>query len=150
MPKTKVTSIDDFRSSFEAYLGKQINFLQWSRYSTEFISTGLPLNASTIRLFAQFKKRCPRKSLSKDALESLKTFQNQHRNKAEWLGSEIEKALRKLNPSIQDWQIYRAFYRAGIGFKLSQAYQQKQVCDVVFYALIYGGKSSDGKSTRSL
>lgn len=139
--KNKSHSVDDYRETLEAYLGKQLTFLQWRRYSTEFIETGLPLNINNLKLFANFKRVCPRKLLTKQALDSLKNFQNQHRTKEEWLGFEVEQALRKLDPAIAPWRVYRAFYRAGLGFKAQERYEQKEVWNVVFYALVYGGKS---------
>jgi hypothetical protein len=136
-------TIDNYRKTFEGFLGKQTNFLQWTRYSSEFLATGLPLNTNNLKLFARFKQKCPRKTLDKSVLNALKSFQNRHRSKADWLGLEIEIAIRELNPIIPEWQIYRAFYRAGLSFKFNQSYEQKQVYDVVFYALIYGGNSNE-------
>lgn len=143
MPKTKTSSIDDYRKTFQSLLGREINFLQWTRYSEEFFHTGLPLNTNNLKLFANFKKRCPRKTLDKTVLDALKSFQNIHRHKKSWLGFEIEKAIRKLNPKIQDWQVYRAFYRAGLNFKSTQYYEQKQVYDIIFFALVYGGSTNE-------
>ncbi|ARV58001.1 hypothetical protein BZZ01_04525 [Nostocales cyanobacterium HT-58-2] len=138
MPKT-AKSIDTYRKTFQSFYGKPVTLLQWTRYSREMLESGLPLNTKGLELFAKFKQRCPRAVLSKAVLESLKDFQIKHRNKTEWYGAEVEAAIRKLLPAIAEIQIYRAFYRAGLSFRAKRIYEQKQVYDVVFYALIYGG-----------
>ncbi len=141
MPRVQpAKSVDDYRNTFASYLGKQVTFLQWSRYRAEFLQTDLPLNTNNLKLFARFKQKCPRKTLDKSVLDILKDFQNKYRSKHEWLGLEVEKAIRVFVPDIEEWRIYRAFYRAGLNFKATQLYEQKQIYDVVFFALIYGGK----------
>ncbi len=148
MPRTRTRSgIDSYRKIFEEYLEKQISFLQWSRYKTEFLETGLALNAKNLKLFANFKKHCPRHVLNKFVLNTMTQFQLLHRSKTEWLGKEVFETIRKLNPQIDEWQMYRAFYRAGLGFKSSRRYSKEQVFYVIFYALLYGENSTNERKS---
>lgn len=142
MPKVKLDSIDEYRKTFEGYLGRQVTFIQWCRYKSEFAKTGLALNTNNLKLFANFKRNCPRKFLDKTILDILKEFQLRYRTKSEWLGIDVCRAIRKINPTIPDWQLYRAFYRAGLNFKAVQTYQQQDVYQIVFFALIYGGNNA--------
>ncbi len=139
--------MDSYRKIFEEYLEKQISFLQWSRYKTEFLETGLALNAKNLKLFANFKKHCPRHALNKFVLSTMTQFQQKCRSKTEWLGKEVFETIRKLNPQIEEWQMYRAFYRVGLGFKSSRRYSKEQVFYVIFYALLYGDNKRDERKS---
>lgn len=151
MPKTEPDLlIDKYRERFKAYLGRELTFLQWCRYKTEFLESGLTLDDNSLKLFARFKRRCPRKTLDKSTLDIFKSFQIKHRTKEAWLGSEVFDSIKNLNPHIGEWQLYRAFYRAGFSFKSSREYQKDQVFSVVFYALVYGDAANERKSTRRL